>query len=143
MEVKMNLSLEGDDARRFLEGFGRLTTADDTECDVCNQPELNPGPGSGHGLMSTRQEKRYEEHVRLTAGQKTQWARERRDIVNETITQDGPFKDALIIEHVKGTLYKVLLPSGSIVNAKHKKQATLGGDELGAGWEKWVDEKRS
>jgi len=28
-----------------------------------------------------------------------------------------------------------------VIDAKHKKQKTLGGDELGAGWSKW--KKRS
>ena len=80
-------------------------------------------------------------HVTLTADQRTQWSRERREIVGETITQPGAFQGALITEHIRGTHYKVQLPSGDVVDAKHKKQKTLGGDELGAGWSKW--EKRS
>ena len=80
-------------------------------------------------------------HVTLTADQRTQWARERREIVGETITQPGAFQGALITEHIRGTHYKVQLPSGDVIDAKHKKQKTLGGDELGAGWSKW--EKRS
>lgn len=80
-------------------------------------------------------------HVTLTADQRTQWSRERREIVGETITQPGAFQGALITEHIRGTHYKVQLPSGDVIDAKHKKQKTLGGDELGAGWSKW--EKRS
>ena len=81
------------------------------------------------------------EYTPLTADQRTQWARERREIVGETITQPGAFQGALITEHIRGTHYKVQLPSGDVIDAKHKKQKTLGGDELGAGWSKW--EKRS
>ena len=80
------------------------------------------------------------EHVTLTADQRTQWARERREIVGGTITQPI-FYGALITEHIRGTHYKVQLPSGHIIDAKHKKQKTLGGDELGAGWSEW--KKRS
>ena len=86
-------------------------------------------------------DKKSDGHVTLTADQRTQWARERREIVGETITQPGAFRGALITEHIRGSHYKVQLPSGDVIDAKHKKQKTLGGDELGAGWSKW--EKRS
>ena len=80
------------------------------------------------------------DHHTITADQRTQWARERREIVGGTITQPI-FYGALITEHIRGSHYKVQLPSGHIVDAKHKKQKTLGGDELGAGWSEW--KKRS
>ena len=85
--------------------------------------------------------KKSGDHVTLTAEQRTQWARERREIVGGEITQVGAFQGALIVEHIRGTHYKIQLPSGAVIDAKHKKQKTLGGDELGAGWSKW--EKRS
>jgi len=85
--------------------------------------------------------KKSDDHVTLTAEQRTQWARERREIVGGKITQVGTFQGALIVEHIRGTHYKIQLPSGAVIDAKHKKQKTRGGDELGAGWSKW--EKRS
>tara|TARA_B100000900_G_scaffold106829_1_gene88826 strand:+ start:137483 stop:138124 length:642 start_codon:yes stop_codon:yes gene_type:complete len=85
--------------------------------------------------------KKSDDHVTITAEQRTQWARERREIIGGKITQVGTFQGALIVEHIRGTHYKIQLPSGAVIDAKHKKQKTLGGDELGAGWSKW--EKRS
>ena len=77
------------------------------------------------------------EHVSITAAQKKEFVDERRAIVGKKITQTGFFKNALIEEHIKGTLYTVKMPSGELVDAKHKKQKTLGGNELGAGWSIW------
>jgi len=92
-------------------------------------------------LCTSCKVKKSDDHVTLTAEQRTQWARERREIVGGKITQAGVFRGALIVEHIRGTHYKIQLPSGVVIDAKHKKQKTLGGDELGAGWSKW--EKRS
>lgn len=78
------------------------------------------------------------DHTPISAEQRTIWARERREIVGGTITQPV-FYGALITEHVRGSHYKVQLPSGQIIDAKHKKQKTLDGDELGAGWSEWIN----
>ena len=69
-----------------------------------------------------------------TSEQLTLWARERRALVGQTITQPGEFNGALVEEHVRGSLYIIRMPDDSLVNVHHKKQKTLGGDELGAGW---------
>ena len=126
MDTNINLSISGDAALRVLRAIVARndTQVDDTEPTVMT-----------NAVVANQHAK----HVRLTAEQKTQWAQERRSLVNMKITQPGPYEGALIIEHVKGTLYRVMLTNGEIVNVKHKKQKTLGGDELGAGWSKWVD----
>ena len=79
-------------------------------------------------------------HIPTTAGERTEWSRERRELVGKTITQAGKFEGALIKEHIRGSLYIVCLPDGMEFHVHHKKQKTLGGDELGAGWRDW--EKR-
>ena len=126
METEINLSLSGEKALRVLRAI--INKTDDTQSiDIVNEspPQVERiRPFSGKI-----------QHVPLTAGQKATWARERRALVNFKITQPGPYCDGLIIEHVKGSL----LADGNVVNAKHKKQATLGGDELGAGWSKWYN----
>ena len=130
METNINLSLSGDAALRVLRAL--VDKADDVQTvEIVNE---NPPQVERVRPYSGRTQ-----HVRLTAEQKAAWARERRALVNFKITQPGPYNGALIIEHVKGTLYRVMLTNGEIVNVSHKKQKTLGGDELGAGWSKWVD----
>jgi hypothetical protein len=130
METEINLSLSGEKALRVLRAI--INKSDDTQSiDIVNEspPQVERiRPFSGKI-----------QHVPLTAGQKATWARERRALVNFKITQPGPYCDGLIIEHVKGSLYRVMLADGNVVNVKHKKQATLGGDELGAGWSKWYN----
>ena len=69
-----------------------------------------------------------------TPEQLTLWARERRALVGQTITQPGEFNGALVEEHVRGSLYIIRMPDDDLVNVHHNKQKTLGGDELGAGW---------
>jgi len=81
------------------------------------------------------------QHIPTTAEERDEWARERRAIVGKKITQPGKFEGALIMEHVRGSLYIVEVLDGQEMYAHHKKQKTLGGDELGAGWRDW--EKRS
>ena len=80
-------------------------------------------------------------HIPTTANERTEWSRERREIVGKKITQSGKFEGALIKEHIRGSLYIVEVLDGQEMYAHHKKQKTLGGDELGAGWRDW--EKRS
>tara|TARA_Y100001973_G_C5199584_1_gene336663 strand:- start:382 stop:1017 length:636 start_codon:yes stop_codon:yes gene_type:complete len=79
-------------------------------------------------------------HIPTTADERTEWSRERRAIVGKRITQPGKFEGALIKEHIRGSLYIVEVLDGQEMHAHHKKQKTLGGDELGAGWRDW--EKR-
>jgi hypothetical protein len=130
METKINLSISGDKAIRVLRAL--ITKVDDTQNIVA--------PLSGTEEVSRiRPYSGNIQHIPLTAEQKTTWARERRSLVNFKITQTGPYQDALIIEHVRGSLYRVMLVDGNVINVKHKKQVTLGGNELGAGWSKWVN----
>lgn len=81
------------------------------------------------------------QHIPTTAEERDEWSRERRAIVGKKITQRGKFEGALIKKHVRGSLYIVEVLDGQEMYAHHKKQKTLGGDELGAGWRDW--EKRS
>merc|ERR1712187_706745 len=74
--------------------------------------------------------------VGLTPEQRTQYSRERREIVGQTITQSGAFKGARITEHIRGSQYKVELPSGVVLDAAHKKQNTVAGN-FDAGWSEW------
>jgi len=128
METKINLSISGDKAIRVLRAL--VAKLDDTE-------SIETPLSATNKVARIRPYSGVVQHIPLTAEQKTTWARERRSLVNFKITQTGPYHDALIIEHVRGSLYRVMLVDGNVVNVKHKKQVTLGGNELGAGWSKW------
>jgi hypothetical protein len=130
METEINLSLSGDKAIRVLRAL--VAKVDDTQ-------SIGAPPSTTTKVERIRPFSAKIQHIPLTAEQKLTWARERRSLVNFKITQTGPYQDALIIEHVRGSLYRVMLVDGNVVNVKHKKQATLGGDELGAGWSEWYN----
>jgi hypothetical protein len=91
--------------------------------------------------MRGKSTKKVGGHVTITGDEKTQFKFERETIVGETITQSGLFDGAKIMDHIKGTLYLIRLrePGGEVVHVHHKKQETLGGNELGAGWRLWED----
>jgi len=75
----------------------------------------------------------------MTAEQRAQFVKERRNIVGKLLTQEG-FQGALVIEHVRGSQYVLRLPNGQEIFASHKKQKGQGEGALTqAGWRVWED----
>ena len=58
----------------------------------------------------------------LTAEQKARFAEERRERVGELILR-GELRGALVIEHIKGSLYRVQLGSGEETFASNNKSS--------------------
>jgi len=79
----------------------------------------------------------------LTAEQRLEFARERRENVGKVLLQEG-WEGALVIEHVRGSQYLVKLATGEEIFASHKKQKNESGDAAftRAGWRKWEQRRR-
>ena len=133
MKAVIEIEVEGERAKHILAALF-ANTGGLTPSVVAAGPEEEPNDIE---IDVTPIRTKVGEHVTITATQKKEFVDERRAIVGKKITQEGFFEGALIKEHVKGTLYVVRMPSGELVDAKHKKQKTLGGNELGAGWSIW------
>ena len=88
--------------------------------------------------MSERK-RRKSGRKRLTAEERANFARERRELIGKLIIQDG-WEGAIVLEHVRGSQYIVRLPDGKEVFASHKKQKDQGNDMLTrAGWRLWEE----
>ena len=93
--------------------------------------------------MSERRQRRNKGGRRsLTAEQRLECARERRELVGKVVLQDG-WEGALVLEHVRGSQYIVKLASGEKIFASHKKQKNETGDAAftKAGWRKWEERR--
>ena len=80
------------------------------------------------------------EHVSLTGSQRAEFARQRRLLVGETITQPGRFFGLTIARHIRGSQYELRDSSIDTVYVHHKKQSLDGSDiaaELAGGWNPW------
>jgi|TARA_R110002020_G_scaffold17173_2_gene60558 hypothetical protein len=77
--------------------------------------------------------------IRLTAEERLKFARERRELIGQLLTQQG-WEGSIVVEHVRGSQYIVRLPDGKEVFASHKKQKDQGNDMLTrAGWRLWEE----
>ena len=93
--------------------------------------------------MSERRQRRNKGGRRsLTAEQRLEFARARRELVGKVLLQDG-WEGALVLEHVRGSQYIVKLASGEKIFASHKKQKNETGDAAftKAGWRKWEERR--
>ena len=87
-----------------------------------------------------KETRRRPHRVRMTAEQRAQWARERRELVGSVITQEE-FRGAFVVEHIRGSQYLIRLVDGTEVFASHKKQKeALGGVSKG-GWKLWEERR--
>ena len=89
-------------------------------------------------MRERRQRRNKSGRQSLTAEQRLQFARERRELVGKVLLQEG-WEGALVVEHVRGSQYVVKLANGEEVFASHKKQKNETGDAAftKAGWRKW------
>ena len=86
--------------------------------------------------MSERK-RRKSERKRLTADERADFARQRRELIGKLIIQDD-WEGAIVLEHIRGSQYLVRFPDGTEKFASHKKQKGKGNDGLiRAGWELW------
>ncbi len=76
----------------------------------------------------------------VTAKQRAQWARERRELVGSVITQEE-FRGAFVVEHIRGSQYLIRLVDGTEVFASHKKQKEAFGGVSKGGWKLWEDRR--
>jgi hypothetical protein len=77
--------------------------------------------------------------IRLTAEERAKFARERRELIGQLITQKG-WEGAIVVEHIRGSQYLVRFPDGKEKFASHKKQKGQGNDMLTrAGWRLWEE----
>ena len=76
----------------------------------------------------------------VTAEQRSQWARERRELVGSVITQEE-FRGAFVVEHIRGSQYLIRLVDGTEVFASHKKQKEAFGGVSKGGWKLWEDRR--
>ena len=89
--------------------------------------------------MKTRRESKIPRRIRLTAEERAQFARERRELIGQLITQKG-WEGAIVVEHIRGSQYLVRFPDGKEKFASHKKQKGQGNDMLTrAGWRLWEE----
>ena len=89
--------------------------------------------------MRKRRERKITRRIRLTAEERAQFARERRELIGKLIIQDG-WEGAIVLEHIRGSQYIVRLADGREVYASHKKQKGQGNDMLTrAGWRLWEE----
>ena len=79
----------------------------------------------------------------LTAEDRAQWAQERRSLERSLITQEGIFNGALVVEHIRGSQYRVQLKDGTEVFASHKKQKDSVTGLSFNGWKVWEDRRES
>ena len=88
--------------------------------------------------MSER--KRQQGHrKRLSADERSDFARQRRELIGKLIIQDG-WEAAIVVEHIRGSQYLVRFPDGTEKFASHKKQKGKGNDGLiRDGWQLWEE----
>ena len=84
--------------------------------------------------------RRRPRRVRMSAEQRAQWARERRELVGSVITQEE-FRGAFVVEHIRGSQYLIRLVDGTEVFASHKKQKEAFGGVSKGGWKLWDDRR--
>ena len=83
---------------------------------------------------------RTQNRRRLTAEDRAQFARERRDLVGSLLVQKG-LEGALVIEHIRGSQYLVRMPDGEEIYMSHKKQRGKDDTISNAGWRLWEARK--
>ena len=84
--------------------------------------------------------KKYQAGRRLSAEDRAQFARERRELVGSILTQKS-FEGALVLEHIRGSQYLVRMPDGTEVYASHKKQRNQESSISSAGWTRWQERR--
>ena len=88
--------------------------------------------------MSDRK-RRKSGRKRLTAEERADFARQRRELIGKLIIQDG-WEAAIVVEHIRGSQYLVRFPDGTEKFASHKKQKGKGNDGLiRDGWQLWEE----
>ena len=88
--------------------------------------------------MSDRK-RRKSGRKRLTAEERADFARQRRELIGKLIIQDG-WEAAIVVEHIRGSQYLVRFPDGTEKFASHKKQKGKGNDGLiRDGWKLWEE----
>jgi|TARA_R110001583_G_scaffold121954_1_gene273129 hypothetical protein len=88
--------------------------------------------------MSDRK-RRKSGRKRLTAEERANFARERRELIGKLIIQDD-WEGAIVLEHIRGSQYLVRFPDGTEKFASHKKQKGKGNDGLTRdGWQLWEE----
>ena len=90
--------------------------------------------------MSERK-RRKSGRKRLTAEERANFARERRELIGKLIIQDG-WEGAIVIEHIRGSQNLVRFADGTEKFASHKKQRWKGKGNDGlirAGWKLWEE----
>ena len=87
-----------------------------------------------------KETRRRPRRVRMSAEQRAQWARERRELVGSGITQEE-FRGAFVVEHIRGSQYLIRLVDGTEVFVSHKKQKEAFGGVSKGGWKLWEDRR--
>ena len=90
--------------------------------------------------MPKETRRRYRVRPWMSAEQRAQWARERRELVGSVITQEE-FRGAFVVEHIRGSQYLIRLVDGTEVFASHKKQKEAFGGVSKGGWKLWEDRR--
>jgi hypothetical protein len=88
----------------------------------------------------SKETRRRPRRVKMSAEQRAQWARERRELVGSVITQEE-FRGAFVVEHIRGSQYLIRLVDGTEVFASHKKQKEIFGGVSKGGWKLWEDRR--
>ena len=99
-----------------------------TFCDEWNNLYDHYAEG---GIMGNRN--------RLTAEQRAAFKKEREALVGSLIAQRDEFCAALVLEHVRGSQYRVRLANGREVFASHKKRVEGKSGLSTGGWRVWRD----
>jgi len=84
---------------------------------------------------------RRQRNNRLSADQRAEYVRQRRELIGTLVTQKG-FEGALVIEHIRGSQYLVRLPDGREIYMSHKKpryQPEADTFLTEGGWSPWVE----
>ena len=90
--------------------------------------------------MKGRRKSRGLGRQRLTAEERADFARQRRELIGKLIIQGG-WEGAIVLEHVRGSQYIVRLADGREVYASHKKQKDQQKEVVAtqAGWRLWEE----
>jgi hypothetical protein len=67
------------------------------------------------------------ERVRLTAEQRAQFAKKRRELCGSVIKQPG-FEGARVLEHIRGSQYQLQMADGRLVFAAHSRRKDKRGN---------------
>jgi len=84
---------------------------------------------------------RRQRNDRLSADQRAEYVRQRRELIGTLLTQKG-FEGALVIEHIRGSQYLIRLPDGRETYMSHKKpryQPEADTFLTEGGWSPWVE----